>query len=58
MRADEDRLPVFLYVFLNPHRARLTTVDRPWPGYLCAEEDWCWFGELTNERCPQPEWLR
>ena len=57
MRADEDRLPVFLYMYLNPYRAGLVAGDQPWAGYLCSEHDWQWFGKLTNEPCPQPEWL-
>lgn len=24
---------------------------------LRSEEDWAWFGSLTNERCPEPAWL-
>ena len=57
MRADEDRLPVFLYIYLNPYRAGLVAGDQPWAGYICFEHDWQWFGKLTNEPCPQPEWL-
>jgi putative transposase len=57
MRHNEDRLPVFLYVFLNPHRKKLIRTDEKWPGYYCAEEDWIWFGPLTNEETPFPEWL-
>lgn len=57
LRQEEDRLPVFLYIFLNPYRKNLVPVDEPWPGYYCTPEDWNWFGELTKENCPVPEWL-
>lgn len=57
MRAEEDRLSVFLYVFLNPYRAKLLPPDQKWPGYFCTEEDWAWFGPLTNSDTPFPEWL-
>ena len=53
----EDRLALFLYIFLNPYRARLCAPGERWPGYFCREEDWSWFnGELNSER-PYPEWL-
>ena len=58
LHPDEDRLPVFLYMFLNPYRKKLIPVDRQWPGYYCAAEDWSWFGQLTKESCPEPAWLR
>ena len=55
---NEDRLPVFLYIFLNPYRAELVAQSQRWPGYYCCAEDWEWFGPLTNTDCPFPEWLR
>ncbi|HTD65936.1 MAG TPA: hypothetical protein VK846_05330, partial [Candidatus Limnocylindria bacterium] len=48
LRADEDRLPVFLYIFLNPFRKKLIPVDNKWSGYYCSANDWNWFGPLTN----------
>jgi REP element-mobilizing transposase RayT len=57
MRADEDRLPVFLYIFLNPNRENLAAIGQPWPGYICSDSDWTWFGTLTDNACPFPEWL-
>jgi REP element-mobilizing transposase RayT len=58
LRPEEDPLPVFLYIFLNPYRANLVQSNQTWPGYFCTDDDWCWFGELTNASCPLPEWLR
>lgn len=58
MRASEDALPVFLYIFLNPHRAGLLRSSEKWPGYFCAADDWEWFAPLTNSETPFPEWLR
>jgi putative transposase len=57
MRSDEDRLPVFLYIYLNPYRGKLVANSECWPGYLCAPEDWAWFSSLTNAEMPFPEWL-
>ncbi|MBI2514073.1 MAG: transposase [Opitutae bacterium] len=57
LRDDEDRLPVFLYIFLNPYRANLLPHSERWPGYYCCPEDWRWFGPLTDHDCPMPEWL-
>lgn len=58
LRSDEDVWPVLLYVFLNPYRANLLPTSQSWAGYFCRPEDWEWFGPLTNEACPFPEWLR
>jgi hypothetical protein len=57
MRPDEDRLPVFLYVFLNPYRENLVPPSKQWAGYFCAPEDWNWFAPLTDSDVPFPEWL-
>jgi putative transposase len=58
LRATEDVLPVFLYIFLNPYRANLCEPSLTWPGYYCCPEDWVWFGGMTRESCPEPEWLQ
>lgn len=57
LRPDEDRLPVFLYIYLNPYRAGLVPAAQVWPAYFCTEDDWRWFEALTNTACPFPEWL-
>ena len=57
LRSAEDMLPIFLYIFLNPYRANLLPRSERWPGYYCSQEDWAWFGALTNEAIPMPEWL-
>src|SRR3954462_6247961 len=58
LRADDDVLAVFRYIYLNPYRAGLLPESETWPGYRCRAEDWNWFGPLTRESAPQPEWLR
>ena len=58
VREAEDLLPVFLYIYLNPYRANLIPLDQQWPGYYCREEDWSWFGRLTDRDLPPSEWLR
>ena len=57
MRPDDERLPVFLYIYLNPYRAGLLGPDAKWPHYYCREEEWEWFGGLLHEERPVPEWL-
>jgi putative transposase len=57
LREDDDRLPIFLYIFLNPYRANLLHAAEKWCGYWCATDDWQWFGAMTNEAAPFPEWL-
>jgi putative transposase len=57
LRAAEEVLPTFLYVFLNPYEARLVTAGEKWPWYYCAAEDWEWFEAMTSESLPFPEWL-
>jgi REP element-mobilizing transposase RayT len=58
LREGDDRLPVFLYVFLNPYRAGLIDAGQTWPGFWCRAEDWEWFNKMTDADCPFPEWLR
>ena len=57
MRVDDDRLPVFLYIFLNSYRAMLVPPQQRWQGYYCSPVDWTWFEPLTNSTHPFPEWL-
>jgi REP element-mobilizing transposase RayT len=57
MRHAEDLLSVFLYVFLNPHRAGILRAGDAWPGYICAADDWKWFEPLSAHGAPWPEWL-
>ena len=52
LRPEEDSLPVFLYIYLNPYRASLVQANQTWPGYFCAEDDWRWFGQLTTPFLP------
>lgn len=58
LRPDEDRLPVFLYIFLNAYRAGLVAPDEIWPAYFCSDDDWRWFEPLTDTSCPFPAWLQ
>ncbi|MEI6105392.1 MAG: transposase [Opitutae bacterium] len=57
LRPNEDRLPVFIYIYLNPYRAKLLIPGQVWTGYFCNQNDWIWFEALTNQACPFPEWL-
>ncbi len=58
LHPNEELLPVFLYIYLNPYRKELFSLDQVWPGYFCSSEDWGWVGPLTNECHPEPAWLR
>ncbi len=58
LRADDDRLPIFLYIFLNPYRAHLISTTETWPGYYCSSDDQIWFAPLTDSDLPFPEWLQ
>jgi REP element-mobilizing transposase RayT len=57
VRPDEDRLALFLYIFLNPYRAGLCATGDAWPWYYCRDDDWSWFSDLLAENRPYPEWL-
>lgn len=57
VRPDEDRLAIFLYIFLNPYRAGLCATGKRWPWYFCREEDWSSFKDQLDAERPVPEWL-
>lgn len=57
IRPEDDRLTVFLYIYLNPYRAGLVAASDKWPRYHCREEEWKWFRELLHVDRPYPEWL-
>ena len=57
MRPKEDRLPVFLYIYLNPYKAKLLSAEERWPWYSCAEENSRWFLPYLDEGLPEPAWL-
>ncbi len=57
VRPAEDRLPLFLYIFLNPYRAGLCSRTESWRWYYCREEDWAWFKDWLEAERPIPEWL-
>ncbi len=58
VRMHDDLFAVFLYIFLNPYRAGLCGTAEVWPGYYCCPNDWSWFGAMTKESRPEPDWLR
>ncbi len=57
VRPEEDRLSMFLYIYLNPYRAGLCAKGDRWPWYYCCAEDWGWFGQMLDAERPIPEWL-
>jgi REP element-mobilizing transposase RayT len=57
LRAGDDMLDVFLYIFLNPYRAGLCARTESWPWFHCHPDDWKWFRAYLNADRPPPEWL-
>jgi hypothetical protein len=57
LRPKENILPIFLYLYLNPYKAGLTTVLKTWPWFMCGEEDRVWFSEYLDHGLPEPTWL-
>lgn len=58
LRSGDPLAPVFLYIFLNPHRKSLLSPAQRWPWYFCSPADWEWFGGMTDQSLPFPEWLQ
>ena len=58
LRPDDDRLPVFLSIYLNPCRAGLLPDSSKWPHYYCRDEEWAWFHGMLNADHPYPEWRK
>lgn len=57
LRADDNALAVFLYIYLNPYRAGLCARGETWPWYYCRPEEWVWFKDYLEHDLPAPEWL-
>jgi hypothetical protein len=57
MRPDEDRLPIFLYLYLNPYRAKLLHAGEVWPWFACGDADREWFMSMLEQGLPEPAWL-
>jgi REP element-mobilizing transposase RayT len=58
LRPDDDRLAVFLYIYLNPYRAGLMPDSSKWPHYHCRDEEWAWLRGMLNADRPYPERLK
>ena len=58
LRSDESEEAYAWYVFMNPYRAGLVTVDEVWPGWWPhAESAWTFLALARSGPRPQPEWL-
>lgn len=57
MRPKEERLHVFLYIYLNPYRANLLSSRNIWPWFVCSETDRLWFMLMLDRGLPEPAWL-
>ena len=57
LRPDDDRLHLFLYIYLNPYRANHCARTKCWPWFYCREEDWAWFQAYLDQDLPPPEWI-
>jgi hypothetical protein len=58
VRSGENRIELFLYIYLNPYRAGLCLRSDRWPWFYCCEKDWGWFREYLDEERPRPEWIK
>jgi putative transposase len=58
IRADDDRLAIFRYIYLNPYQAGLLASSEKWPYFHCRDEEWAWFRDMLDCDRPCPEWLR
>lgn len=57
LRPEEDPLPIFIYIYLNPYKADLLPVNARWPWYLCRKEDMDWLASYLDQGLPEPAWL-
>ena len=57
INANAPLLPVFLYIYLNPYKARLIERNAPWPWFYCHPDEWAWFKDYLDNDLPPPEWL-
>ena len=57
LRANDDVLDVFFYIYLNPYRASLCGLSEAWPWFHCHPDDWVWFRDYLTADRPPPEWL-
>jgi REP element-mobilizing transposase RayT len=57
LRERENRLPVFLYIYLNPYKAGLIPTGQTWPWFICGNEDQAWFSGYVDKGVPEPVWI-
>ncbi len=58
LRPEESAEDYGFYIFMNPYRAGLRPVDRPWPWWLCPDRaQFCFPAHLCSGDTPRPEWL-
>ena len=57
LRLSEESLPLFLYIYLNPHRKNLCVSTQKWPWFMCRKTDWEWLQSWLDQNLPPPEWL-
>ncbi len=57
LRQTDAQQSLFLYIYLNPYRAKLLNPTERWPDYRCCAEDWTWFQTCLTQDLPAPGWL-
>jgi REP element-mobilizing transposase RayT len=58
LRSDEEHERYAWYIFMNPYRAGLVSVDKPWPGWLpILGSSWKFLTQARPGPCPQAGWL-
>lgn len=56
LRPDDDRLPVYYYLMMNPVRASLAANASEWPFQWWRPEVWTWFKPYAQTDQPVPTW--
>jgi hypothetical protein len=58
LRVDEDSEAYAFYIFMNPYRADLVTMEESWPGWICtAARRFRFLDALAAKGLPPPAWL-
>lgn len=58
LRPDDLVEDVIRYIFLNPYRGGLVSLDATYRWCWLGAEEASWFKPITNDGRPFPEWLR
>lgn len=57
LRPEEESASYLRYMLCNPYRARICQENQLWPFWYCDSEICAWFGAMTRDGRPYPEWI-